>query len=954
MTRRIGWWAGSLMVMLAVTSARAQEWNPVRRVPIAIGPEASRIIVGFKVTSSNAMVTSIAAHAHVQARRLVQARTWPRDAIALAGRAGIAVATTRQLTPSMHLLVLPHTLYGTAVARALAKLRADPAVAFASVDHRRFALQAVTPNDPLFPATGTTVCTSAQGCTPTQTYSNGQWYLRAPPSTATPTDNDLAATDAVDAWAVTTGSAGIVIADVDTGVLFDHPDLGRAGFGGRLLPGYDFVGQDYSTGNNNASQTGPLGTYLVANDGDGWDPDPSDPGDWVSQTDFSYLDQYGNNLFPQATCGQPGTTSGTYLPVDSSWHGTRVSGILGALTNNAAGIAGMTWGPWLLPVRALGKCGGYDSDIIAGIEWAAGLPVTDPQGNAVPSNPYPASIVNLSLGGSGTCPASYQSALTQVTGLGVLVVASAGNGGNPGSTAPVDAPANCSALVPGVVAVAGLRNVGTKVGYSNSGPEVTLSAPAGNCVEYDPTNPSAVFPCLRSIDTTVNSGTTTPDPNGNTYTDQSNPNLGTSFSAPIVAGIAALMRSVNENLTPVQLAARLAASATPFPPNTGNLPVCPSSDPTTGECSCPPSGQCGSGMANALAAVDAAERPIAAVKLPSGGSTLFDATGSTAACGRTITSYSWTATGGVVINGSADSPLVSAIGTSGTLMLVVTDSSGLTDSATINFSASGPTISALSAAGAALAGSSSCPDPIVFATAAPTVAASLVVNPQIVDINSPAMLTLSFDNTDSTSVTGLEFTFTLPMGVAIPAGSSIHETSACSSGSLTMTSSSVTVSGLAISPKMVCGFQFPVESSLAGSYDIPLPNNLLVVGSGSTVSGAKVTLMVGLPHLQFSSNPSSITLGQSSSLTWSSTNATSCNASGGWSGAEPINGSVSVTPSTSGSMLYVLTCSGATGSITASTQIGVIASHGGGGALGWAELLGLGALGVAARRRRRA
>ncbi len=850
-TRRIGWWASCLIVLLGVSNARAQVWNPVRREPIAIGPEASRIIVGFKVTPSNAMVTSIAAHAHLPARRVVQARTSPRDAIALAQRAGLAIAITRQLTPSMHLLVLPRRLYGAAVVRTLATLRADPAVAFASVDHRRYALQAVTPNDPLFPATSTTVCDPSVGCNPTQTYSNGQWYLRAPPPTATPTDNDLAATDAVDAWAITTGSTGVVIADVDTGVLFDHPDLGRAGFGGRLLPGYDFVGQDYSTGNNNASQTGPLGTYLVANDGDGWDPDPSDPGDWVSASDFSYLDQYGNNLFPQAVCGQPGATAGTYLPVNSSWHGTRVSGILGALTNNGTGIAGMTWGPWLLPVRALGKCGGYDSDIIAGIEWAAGMPVTDPSGNAVPSNPYPASIINLSLGGSGTCPASYQSALTQITQLGVLVVASAGNGGNPGSTAPVDAPANCSAVVPGVVAVAGLRNVGTKVGYSSSGPEVTLSAPAGNCVEYDATNPSAVLPCLRSIDTTVNTGATSPDPNGNTYTDQNNPNLGTSFSAPIVAGIAALMRSVNANLTPAELAARLAASATPFPANTGNLPVCPNSDPTTGECSCPPSGQCGSGMANALAAVDAAERPIAAVALPAqvttGQTATFDASGSAPSCGRTIASYAWVASGGVQIAGAANAAQVSVIPgtTAGTVTLTVTDSAGATDTATIDVPATGaPTAAGVPASAGTAA--SACPTAMAFTVAAPTVAAT--VAPASVATNAVATLTITFTNPNPYALTEGVFNDTLPSGLTI--ASSPQTTTSCSGGqvSATYTTTSFAISGAVVPANGSCSVTAPIESASAGTYAITIAPNALVTGpAGGNTAGATTSLTVTSP-----------------------------------------------------------------------------------------------------------
>ena len=306
-----------------------------------------------------------------------------------------------------------------------------------------------------------------------------------------------------------------------------------------MLPGYDFVSEDY----NPKSPYNALGTYLIANDGDGWDPDPSDPGDWVSSTDF----QNASGLFPSATCGQPDPTNNTnYLPVDSSWHGTRVAGLLGALTDNSIGVAGMSWGPWILPVRALGKCGGYDSDIITAIQWAAGMTVS-----SVPNNPYPANIINLSLGGTGACPSAYQSALQSVvTQLGVLIVASAGNGGTPGGSAPVDAPANCSAVVTGVVAVAGLRNVGTKVGYSSSGPEVTVSAPAGNCV--------LVVGSLFALDRHHHERWRDSAGHDNYSNSTTNPNLGTSFSSPIVAGIAALMLSVNGNLKPADLVARLA------------------------------------------------------------------------------------------------------------------------------------------------------------------------------------------------------------------------------------------------------------------------------------------------------------------------------------------------------------------------------------------------------------
>src|SRR5262249_20126029 len=151
----------------------------------------------------------------------------------------------------------------------------------------------------------------------------------------------------------------------------------------------------------------------------------------------------------------------------SSWHGTRVAGILGAITNNGVGVAGLTWSPQILPVRALGKCGGLDSDIIAGMLWAGGIAVS-----GAPNNPSPARIINMSLGGAGGCLGSYRDAIGQLTALGVLVVASAGNEGG-----PVDTPANC----PGVAGIAGLRQAGTKVGYSSLGPQIALGAPAGNC-----------------------------------------------------------------------------------------------------------------------------------------------------------------------------------------------------------------------------------------------------------------------------------------------------------------------------------------------------------------------------------------------------------------------------------------------------------------------------------------
>jgi serine protease len=778
----------SVWLMPIAVHAGAPEWNPVRTHPVQLGPEASRLVVGFSATSGSTVVKTVKHGAQAQSVKIVQAATSDADVAGLAQRTGLGVFRSRQMTPSMHVLYLQKTLYGADVNAALKKLRSDPAVQFADVDQRRYAH--AVPDDPLFmPTPG----------------ASGQWFMQTP-SAAIITlggvaTQDLSATDAVSAWAITTGSSGTVIADVDTGVRFDHPDLLRAGFGGRLLPGYDFVGQDL-----NPTTGAALGTFLIANDGDGWDPDPSDPGDWINSND-----QKNTVLFPAASCAIQ----------DSSWHGTRVAGVLGALTNNGIGVAGMTWNPYLLPVRALGKCGGYDSDIIAGMQWAAGMQVT-----GAPDNPYPADIINLSLGGPGSCPSSYQSVVNTLTTMGVLVVASAGN-----ESGPVDAPGNCM----GVLAVAGLRNVGTKVGYSSFGPEVGVAAPAGNCV----TSSGA---CFRPIDTTVNLGLTTPGTNG--YTDQTNPNLGTSFSAPIVSGIAALMRAVNANLTPPQLILRIKSSAAAFPPNTGNLPVCPNADPVSGECSCVP-GQCGAGMVNASSAVKAALNPIAAIS--ASGTTMFDASRSVAACNLTIASYSWTVSGGLTIQsgGNAAQVTVASTGSAGTLMLTVTDSAGHMDSsAGVSFTASGAaTVNAPSSVGTT---ATACPTPLTVAPAAPTITEAF--SPASVSENVASTLTITFSNANGFALTQSSFTETVPANLIIQ--TSPAPTTSCSgaSGTLTSSASAATMNGANIPANGNCSMTLSVKSATAGSYANPIAANALSTApAGSNSAGASASLTVTAP-----------------------------------------------------------------------------------------------------------
>lgn len=431
----------------------------------------------------------------------------------LSARLGLA------LRPGRHINARTHVVRTSGVSSEVlaARLSQEADVEYAIPDRLRTI--SALPNDSLF---------------------SGQWHLQA---------TEAASIHATTAWDRTTGSSNVLVAVLDTGVRFDHPDLFA-----KLLPGYDFVSDE-----------------LNAGDGDGRDADASDPGDFISGSDAT-----NPNLL--ALCG-----SGL-VPNNSSWHGTRVAGIIGAAGNNSVGIAGTSWGAKILPMRVLGKCGGFDSDIMAAMRWAAGLSVP-----GIPGNPNPAKVLNLSLGGGGSCSRAYADTITELAGQGALVVAAAGN-----ETGPVGSPGNCA----GVLAVAGVRHVGTKVGYSSFGPEVSVSAPAGNCV-------NASGPCLFSIDTTTNLGTTSPAANG--YTNQYQSNVGTSFSAPQVAGVVALMLSLNPALTPADIITRIKQSARAFPTD-NSLPTCPNvatSGDTNGQCNCT-TATCGAGMLDASAAVAAA------------------------------------------------------------------------------------------------------------------------------------------------------------------------------------------------------------------------------------------------------------------------------------------------------------------------------------------------------------
>ncbi|MFY2765003.1 S8 family serine peptidase [Arenimonas sp. MALMAid1274] len=378
------------------------------------------------------------------------------------------------------------------------------------------------------------------------------------------------------AWDLGTGT-GAVIAILDTGIT-PHPDLNA-----NLVAGYDFVSDP-----------------MAARDGNARDANPTDEGTWVRR---------------------PGCT-----PYPSSWHGTHVAGIAGAVWNNGIGIAGTAPGARIMPVRVLGAGGGVLSDIAAGITWAAGGSVP-----GVPNNPNPVEVINLSLGVGGACGPVEQAAIDFARSQGVVVVAAAGNSALNGSFSP----ASCN----GVISVAATHYSGGRATFSNYGADVDIAAPG---VE---------------ILSTINMGETRPT-TGTAYV----PYSGTSMSAPHVAGVVALMQSLSPR-TPVEVEQILAATAKPFPM------ACEG---------------CGAGIVNAFGALQALSNlpPVASFSetqptvCQTGGSKFtYTLTSTSTDPDNAIVSHVWDLGNGVTASG-VSTTLVRNAGQWGTVSLTVTDAAG--------------------------------------------------------------------------------------------------------------------------------------------------------------------------------------------------------------------------------------------------------------------------------------
>lgn len=526
------------MATLALAAGSACAWAQTIAAPPALG-----LIVRLKDAPAHEAAPLDDSPRATPLARLESAR-WQavlRDA-ALSATSGQREPAQRAVGRDQRLLDFGRGLGAEEAARLAARLRRDPRVDWVAPNVRERPLQV---SDPLYPQ---------------------QWWLKpVSGSNANALVDRLRGVPGfLSAWQSglpgATGSAQAIVAVLDTG-LTSHPDLT-----GRTLPGYDFVSD-----------------AVYANDGDGRDSDPADPGDWVSATDKA--------------------TDAHFVGCDearSSWHGTLITGLIAAATDNRIGVAGIAPQGRVLPVRVAGKCGATVADIVDGMRWAAGLAVA-----GVPGNPNPARIINISFGGSAACGPEYQGVIDELRtrgagGLGTVVVAAAGN-----EHGAVTRPASCT----GAVGVAALNRDGFKTHYSNFGSELAASGLA--TVGGDDNSAGAWRYLLADSGIVSVWNTGTQAPGQADYAAL----FGTSFAAPMVSGTLSLMLSVNPGLSLDQLVKGLLKTVRPHV--TSPL-IGPCSSDNPGRCICS-TARCGAGILDAPQALLFAANPgsyVAPARLP--------------------------------------------------------------------------------------------------------------------------------------------------------------------------------------------------------------------------------------------------------------------------------------------------------------------------------------------------
>jgi len=533
----------------------------------------------------------------------------------LSNAAGVGVKAVRQISDSSSHVALDGPMTLSEARAVAARLASDPMVEYAEPDvaMRPFA----APTEPDF-------ALKQWNLFPPASVYPGNVVVPVGQPAKTTSAPAAGAANLITAWDRTTGSNAVVVAVIDTGIV-NHPDLNNAGLntpltyapGGRFLTGHDFVSTN-ALGLPNGTVEGAEGAGQV-----GRDNNPADPGDAVSAADRA------NPLCNDNTPNQQAVAA------PSTWHGTHTAGVVAATANNTVGIAGIGWDVRVLPVRALGRCGGAMSDIADAILWSAGLTVTTPP--APPANANPAKVILIGAGGKVgvTCSQTLQSAIDAAVTAGSVVVAAAGN---EGSINGISAPANCN----NVIAVTAHTINGENATYSNidpaGGSQVSISAAGGGSPASLGFGSPMDDPAWDGyyIWSTTPSGAAGPAAPP-IYTGK----IGTSAAAAQVAGVAALIKSATPAATPVQIKSAIMTSARPFPANSS--------------CESPQiwRGRCGAGMLDATRALQAAGPPVV-VTPPVGVTVAAGGTASFTVEAIGVVSYQWTRAGAAIAG--ADGP----------------------------------------------------------------------------------------------------------------------------------------------------------------------------------------------------------------------------------------------------------------------------------------------------------
>ncbi len=256
--------------------------------------------------------------------------------------------------------------------------------------------------------------------------------------------------------------------------------------------------------------------------GSAWDLNTGDTGITIAVVDTG-IDSTHPDLATKVVPGHSFLNQGTEdsNPVDQNGHGTHVAGIAAAITDNGIGVAGMSWGARIMPVRVLGRNGtGWSSDIASGIIWAY-------QNGA--------DVINLSLGGNSNSQ-TVRDAVDAAHNAGAMLIAAMGNDGSGDPFYP--------AAHPDTLAVSATDFFDNLTYYSNYGSNCDVAAPGGELFEDDYT---------LGIYSTLPTNSTFYLHTEYGYFSNYDYLQGTSQATPFVAGLAALIWSIDGTLTADQV-----------------------------------------------------------------------------------------------------------------------------------------------------------------------------------------------------------------------------------------------------------------------------------------------------------------------------------------------------------------------------------------------------------------